>query len=60
MNLDELTPDAIDYILAQINTSRQSKWVQDFVDSIADQWERKRYLTDNQKLKLGEIWDRQS
>jgi hypothetical protein len=54
MRLDELTDDAIDYILENVNTSRGSKWEQDFVDSIADQWTRRRHLTDRQK----EVWGR--
>lgn len=60
MRQEELTDDAIDYILENVNTTRGSKWEQDFVDSIADQWTRWRHLTDRQKEVLGQIWDRQS
>lgn len=58
MKLEELTADAIDYILSELEDSnRLSEWEKKFVESISDQWGRRRSLTDNQKLKLGEIHD---
>lgn len=58
MELGELTDKAIDYMLPQLADARLSAWEKSFVESVTDQWERNRRLTDNQKLKLGEIWDR--
>jgi hypothetical protein len=59
MRLEELTDDAIDYILDNLAIERRlSKWEAEFVSSITDQWERSRRLTDAQKEKLGEVWDR--
>src|SRR5690348_17238782 len=56
---EELTDQAIDYILEGINIDRLSDWEQSFVESISDQWTRNRRLTDRQKEVLGNIWDKQ-
>ena len=58
-DLDELTDDAIEYILDNMDISRLSKWESGFVESVSDQWYRNHHLSDSQKLKLGEIWDGQ-
>jgi hypothetical protein len=34
------------------------KWELSFFLSVKEQWEQNRSLSDKQKLKLGEIWDR--
>lgn len=59
MELHELTDDAIDYILENVNTSKCNLKDRQFVESVADQWDRKRWLSDGQKQWLGDIWDRQ-
>ena len=59
MELDELDDKSIDYILENVTVERLTAWEHDFVESISDQWSRGRHLTDKQKLKLGEIWERQ-
>lgn len=59
MTLDELTPQAIDYILEHIVVEELTDWEQGFVTSVSNQWERRRSLSEAQRLKLGEIWDRQ-
>jgi len=59
MRLEELTDDAIDYILDGIDEKKLDNWEKGFVESISDQWERKHSLTDKQKEKLGKIWDKQ-
>jgi len=56
MELSELTDKAIDYILAE--EPRITTWERSFVESIADQWQRNRHLTDKQKEVLGRIWDK--
>lgn len=59
MNLEELTASAIDYIIANMDSDRLTDWEKQFFESISDQWERNRRLSDKQKLRLGEIWDGQ-
>lgn len=59
MRLEELTNKAIDYIVVHMDTDRLTKWEQGFFESVSDQWSQRRRLSDEQKLKLGEIWDRQ-
>ena len=59
MNHEELTDEAIDYILEGIQTDRLNDWERNFVESIGDQWQRNRRLSDKQKEVLGKLWDRQ-
>lgn len=60
MELNELTTEAINHIIANMGTDRLTKWEQDFFESICDQWENRKFLSDKQKLTLGKIWDKQS
>jgi hypothetical protein len=59
MELNELTDEAIDHILFTIELASLSEWEIDFIESVANQWERSRFLSEKQKLKLGQIWDKQ-
>ena len=59
MNHEELTDEAIDYILEGIQTDHLNDWERSFVESIGDQWQRNRRLSDKQKEVLGKLWDRQ-
>ena len=59
MNLSELTDKSVDYIYANLDTSRLNDWERNFVESTSEQWDRKRWLSDDQKLALGRIWDKQ-
>lgn len=60
MKIEELTDKAIDYIISGLEDSpRLSDWEKNFLESVSDQWNRNRSLSDNQKMKLGEIWDKQ-
>lgn len=59
MELEELTDKAIDYILSHLEGDiRLTDWEKGFVESISDQWTRKRRLSDKQKDTVGKIWDR--
>ena len=59
MELNEITDKAIDYMLGELaDNLKLTSWEKNFVESIADQWERKRFLTVDQKTKLGQIWDK--
>jgi hypothetical protein len=62
MTPDEMTDVNIDYIIGELKDSNHrqlSDWEKnEFIPSIADQWERKRYLTERQKEVLGKIWDK--
>ena len=59
MNQEELTETAIDYIFANYEPIRLSKWELSFVESVEDQWKRNRRLSERQKEILGQIWDKQ-
>jgi hypothetical protein len=62
MELSELTDKAIEYILDELKDSNSPKltdWERNqFIPSVTDQWERKRWLSDRQKETLGRIWDK--
>lgn len=58
MELNELTDKAIDYILDGLENASLNKWELDFYESVKDQWERRRSLSDKQKETLGRIWDK--
>lgn len=59
MDVAEITDKAIDYMLPQLADERRlDKWEQGFIESIADQWTRNRFLSIAQKEKLGKIWDK--
>lgn len=62
MELSELTDKAIDYMLPELisqeNRKKLSPWEWSFIESITDQWERRRKLSDRQKEILGSIWDK--
>ena len=59
MELSELTDKAIDYILSHLETELHlTEWEKGFIESISDQWGRKRWLSERQKTTLGNIWDR--
>ena len=59
MELHELHNGAIDQIIEGMNTDKLSPWELKFFESISDQWERTRDLSDKQKQVLGTIWDKQ-
>jgi hypothetical protein len=59
----QLSDKAIDYILAEFRRQisgepKLTKWEISFIESIADQWEKRRKLSERQKEILGEIWDK--
>ena len=59
MQPEELDDKAIDYILDGLShEDRLTNWEKNFVESITDQWTRKRSLSERQKEVLGNIWDR--
>jgi hypothetical protein len=59
MKPEELTDDAIDYILANLAAEdRLTKWESGFVASVSEQWDRDRFLTEKQKETLGKVWDK--
>jgi hypothetical protein len=68
MELHELTDKAINYIIDQLcdelaldapdNRPKLTKWERDFVISIEEQWNKKHFLSDKQKMTLGNIWDK--
>lgn len=59
MEPGELDDKSIDYILGHIGIESLSEWENSFVESISDQWNLKRKLSDKQRDVLGKIWDKQ-
>jgi hypothetical protein len=59
MEPSELTDKAIDYILDGITVENLNDWERGFIESVNDQWHRKRSLSEKQKVTLGRIWDKQ-
>jgi len=64
MDLNELSDKAIDCILDELKDqlfgeAKLTTWEKSFVESVTDQWARKRWLSDKQKETLGKIWDKQ-
>jgi hypothetical protein len=60
MDMNELTDSAIDYIYSNIDIDQCNEWEEKFVQDTQSRWKATRYLTSNQKLTLGRIWDHQS
>ena len=59
MREEELTDTAIDYIISLMNTDCLTDWEKSFFESVSEQWERHRKLSQKQKEVLGRIWDKQ-
>lgn len=59
MKAEELTDVAISYIMANSVTDHMSDWEKQFFESVSEQWDRNRRLSDKQKEILGRIWDKQ-
>lgn len=59
MKPEELTENAIDHIMENMETSSLTEWELSFYESLSDQWTRLRRLSDKQKEVLGRIWDKQ-
>lgn len=59
MKIEELTDDAIDYILDGLRSERRlTDWEQKFIESVSDWWDRERRLSEKQKEILGKMWDK--
>jgi hypothetical protein len=59
MELNEITEKAIDYMLGELaDNLKLTSWEKNFVESVSDQWERTRRLSDKQREVLGRIWDK--
>lgn len=59
MKAEEFTDKAIDYIISGMNTDFLSDWEKGFFESVSEQWQRNRSLSEKQKEVLGRIWDKQ-
>jgi len=59
MRIEELTDEAIQYIFDNYEPIHLTKWELSFIESVEDQWKKRRRLSDRQKEILGQIWDRQ-
>ena len=59
MKQEELTDKAIEFIVDGMNTDFLNEWEKTFFESVSEQWQRARRLSDKQKEILGRIWDKQ-
>ena len=59
MKSEELTDKAVDFIIDGMNTDFLSEWENGFFESVSEQWQRARRLSEKQKEILGNIWDKQ-
>ena len=59
MKPQELTESAINQIVENVDQTKLSDWEKGFVTSVKTQWKKNRKLSDKQKKRLGEIWEKQ-
>lgn len=59
MRQEEMTNTGVDYIIAGMNTDYLTEWEKSFFESVSEQWEKHRKLSEKQKEVLGRIWDKQ-
>lgn len=59
MKAEELTDSAIDYIVKGMNTDFLTDWEKGFFESVSEQWDRRRSLSEKQREILGRLWDKQ-
>lgn len=60
MRLEDLTDKKLDQILTELDELKLSPWEFDFVNSTRTWWKQRRKLSDKQKKRLGEIWEKQT
>ncbi len=58
-NKQELTDSAITQILENIDDSKLSEWEKEFVASVKIYWKKNKKLSDKQRKRLGELWEKQ-
>jgi pullulanase/glycogen debranching enzyme len=58
-NKQELTDSAINQILDNIDDSKLSEWEKEFVTSVRAYWKKNKKLSDKQKKRLSELWEKQ-
>ena len=58
-NKQELTDSAITQILENIDDSKLSEWEKEFVASVKTYWKKNKKLSDKQRKRLGELWEKQ-
>jgi hypothetical protein len=59
MKIEEITPKLLDHIFGHLDTSKLDEWNQKFVVSTKTWWNQKHKLSDKQKLRLSELWEKQ-
>ncbi len=59
MKLEELNERMIDHIFKNVDTSKLDAWNQKFIESTKTWWSAKRKLSDKQRTRLGQIWEKQ-
>jgi hypothetical protein len=59
MKTQEMSDAAISQILENLDNSKLSDWEKEFVKSVKVQWNKNKKLSDKQKKRLGEIWEKQ-
>jgi hypothetical protein len=59
MKPTELTDAMVDQILEGLDESKLGEWEQGFLTSVRNWWKQKRKLSDKQKKRLSELWEKQ-
>jgi len=57
MTLDEMTDGKIDYILGEIEYNRLRLRERNFMIEIREKWNDGETLTDEEKMRMGKIWE---
>lgn len=59
VKIELITDKLLDHIFKNVDESKLSKWEVEFVKSTSVWWNQKRKLSDKQKMRLGDLWERQ-
>lgn len=56
---NELTDGMVDQILEGLDETKLGEWEKGFVTSVRSWWKQRRKLSDKQKKRLNELWEKQ-
>lgn len=59
MKIEEVTPQLIDHIFENLNMEHLDEWNLKFIESVKTWWKKNRKLSDKQKTRLGQLWEKQ-
>jgi hypothetical protein len=59
MKLSEVTDKLLDHIFAHLDVKNLDEWNSKFFESTRTWWKAKRKLSDKQKTRLADLWEKQ-